>query len=91
MNQINSFDPCLDVLDQVHEFLNGEMDEVRVLVVRQHLEVCPPCLRHYGLEQAVKALLNRSCCREQAPETLRISIVAQIREFRVTYRTEDPA
>jgi hypothetical protein len=91
MNQINSFDPCLAVLDEVYEFLNGEMDEVRVLVVRQHLDLCPPCLRQYALEQAVKALLSRSCCQEQAPETLRISIVAQIREIRVTYRTEDLA
>jgi len=91
MSEVNSFDPCLAVLDQVYEFLHGEMDEVRVVVIRQHLDLCPPCLRQYALEQAVKSLLSRSCCREQAPETLRISIVAQIREVRVTYRTEDPA
>ena len=82
-------DPCLDVLDKVYEFLNGELTEEEAAHVRVHLELCPPCLQQYAMENAVKRLLNRSCCQEQAPAALRIQIVARIREVRMTLRTDE--
>ena len=81
-------DPCLKALDHVYEFLNGELTEAEAAEVRLHLELCPPCLQHYAMENAVKRLLNRSCCREQAPPALRIQIVARIREVRMTFGTD---
>lgn len=82
-------DPCIDALEQVYDYLNGELTEEQAAVIRVHLEACPPCLRHYALEQAVKRLIGRSCCEERAPETLRIQIVTRIREVRMTFRTDD--
>ena len=39
--------------------------------VRIHLDECAPCLRQYGLEQAVKALVARCCGGDAPPADLR--------------------
>ena len=73
-----------DVLDRVYEYLDGEMDAHDLAVIRQHLDECGPCLRQYDLDEAVKALVRRSC-HEAAPEQLRLRILTRISEVRVSY------
>ena len=38
---------------------------------RHHLDECPACLRHYGVEERVKRLIATKCSGEKAPEGLR--------------------
>ena len=78
---------CREVLSMVYDFLDGEVDDADRARIVQHLDECSPCLRQYGLEQAVKALVHRSCTCEHAPEHLRVQIVTRIRQISVTYRT----
>ena len=78
---------CTEVLSMVYDFLDGEVDEPARARIARHLDECSPCLRQYGLEQAVKALVHRSCTCEHAPERLRVQIVARIRQVSITYRT----
>lgn len=78
---------CRDVLAKVYDFLDGEVTPDDHARIAQHLDECGPCLRQYGLEQAVKALVHRSCGCEHAPEQLRVQIVTRIRQISVTYRT----
>ena len=78
---------CQTILAHVYEFLDGEVAaEERILIV-QHLEECPPCLGQYGVERDVQALVQRSCACDHAPETLRVQIVARIRQVSITYRS----
>lgn len=79
---------CGEVLGLVYGFLDGELDAESRARIADHLDECAPCLRQYGLEQAVKALVNRSCGCEHAPEQLRVKIVARIRQVSITYRSE---
>ncbi|MEZ5114874.1 MAG: mycothiol system anti-sigma-R factor [Candidatus Nanopelagicales bacterium] len=76
---------CGEVLDRVYEYLDGELDDEAREGIRQHLDECSPCLRQYGLEQAVKSLVVRSCGCEHAPEALRVQVVARLRQIRVQY------
>jgi mycothiol system anti-sigma-R factor len=78
---------CSEVLDLVYGFLDGEVDDRDRGRIAQHLDECGPCLRQYGLEQVVKALVNRSCGCDHAPERLRIQIVTRIRQVSITYRS----
>lgn len=71
----------------VYDFLDGEIDAEDHDRIAQHLDECAPCLRQYGLEQAVKALVHRSCACEHAPERLRVQIVTRIRQISITYRS----
>lgn len=73
---------CREVLDRVYEYLDAEMTELDVVQIRVHLEECGPCLRQYDLENALKALVRRSC-REPAPAQLRVKIMARISQLRV--------
>lgn len=80
---------CSDVLSLVYDFLDGEVSDDDRARIAQHLDECSPCLRQYGLEQAVKSLVHRSCACEPAPERLRIQIVTRIRQISITYRSTE--
>ena len=76
---------CAEILDRVYLYLDGELDEEARQEVVTHLHECGPCLREYGLEEAVTALLRRSCACTPAPEEVRARVIARIQEVRVTY------
>ena len=76
--------PCTEVLDRVYGYLDGELDNVDCAKIRQHLHECGPCLREYGLEEAVKRLVAKHCGCDPAPADLRAKILVRIREVRTT-------
>jgi len=80
---------CGEVLERVWLYLDGEIDAPDLQEIRQHLDECGPCLRAYGLEQAVKALVARSCGCEQAPIDLRTRVVTQLRQVSVDQASGD--
>jgi len=75
--------PCSEVLEAVYLYLDGEQDASHRDAVRVHLDECSPCLRQYGLEQAVKSLVARSCGSDPTPSNLRDRVMVRIREVRV--------
>jgi mycothiol system anti-sigma-R factor len=77
--------PCSQVLDQVYSYLDGEMTEHDRSHIRQHLIECAPCLKEYDLDEALKALVRRSCSGESAPEELRLKIMTRITQVRIEY------
>ena len=84
--------PCSEVLEKVYLYLDGEAEADDHDHVRIHLDECAPCLRQYGLEQAVKALVAR-CCSDPAPVDLRERVLHRIQQVRieiehVEYRSE---
>jgi mycothiol system anti-sigma-R factor len=85
--------PCSEVLDAVYLYLDGEQDTEQRDTVRLHLDECAPCLRQYGLEQAVKALVARCCGGDCAPVELRDRVLVRIQQVRleidqIEYRAE---
>ena len=74
---------CNDVLDELTVFLDDETDDQTKTRIALHLDACSPCLRQYGLEQDVKALISRCCGGDRAPATLRTKISVRITEISV--------
>jgi len=72
---------CSDVIEAVYLYIDGELSEEGINNIRDHLDECSPCLREYGIEQDVKALIAR-CCSETAPDTLRVSVLQRIQVIR---------
>jgi mycothiol system anti-sigma-R factor len=72
---------CGEVLDEVYLYLDLECDEQRRDLIRTHLDECSPCLREYGIEQEVKALVSRCCGGEKAPDALRERLRIKITEI----------
>lgn len=78
---------CSEVLARVSVFLDhslGAGSPVGYGAIEQHLLECQPCLEQYGvqvedLQQAVRAVLNRCCGNEHAPDELRMRVLQRIR------------
>jgi len=62
---------CREVLAEVYFYLDLESSDERRDLIRHHLDECSPCLREYGIEQEVKALVARCCGNDRAPAELR--------------------
>ncbi len=73
---------CREVLQEVYLYLDGELAFESRTAVRKHLDDCAPCLRKYGLEQEVKALVARCCGGDAAPDHLKIKVMSRLREVR---------
>lgn len=80
--------PCTEVLARVYTYLDGEMPDSGYSEIRQHLDECGPCLREYGLEEAVKRLVHKHCGREQVPTELRTKVLARIQVVRAELEVE---
>ncbi|MFE4975082.1 mycothiol system anti-sigma-R factor [Kitasatospora sp. NPDC056651] len=78
---------CGEVLDHLYEFLDNEMPEGDCAKLRVHFEECSPCLKQYGLEQAIKALIKRSCGCDDTPADLRGKVLARIDSIRAGQRS----
>ena len=74
--------PCTEVLARVYSYLDGEIEVNGYSQIREHLEECGPCLREYGLEEAVKRLVHKCCGAEPAPSGLRAKVLVRIQEIR---------
>ena len=72
--------PCTEVLDRVYGYIDGELDNGDCAKIQQHLDECGPCLREYGLEEAIKRLVAKRCGCDPAPAELRTKILVRIRE-----------
>lgn len=81
---------CHDVLGEVYLYLDLECAETRRELIRQHLDECSPCLREYGIEQEVRALVARCCGAERAPEELRQRLRLKLNDLVIEVETRGP-
>ncbi|GAB3157272.1 hypothetical protein GCM10027290_57640 [Micromonospora sonneratiae] len=80
---------CREVLAEVYLYLDLECAEERTILIRRHLDECSPCLREYGIEQEVKALVARCCGNETAPAELRERLRLRIAELVIETETRE--
>jgi mycothiol system anti-sigma-R factor len=74
--------PCSEVLARVYSYLDGEIEDMGIAQIREHLDECGPCLREFGLEEAVKRLVHKYCGAEAAPIGLRDKVLVRIQTIR---------
>jgi mycothiol system anti-sigma-R factor len=75
--------PCSEVLARVYSYLDDEIDDSGCAKIRQHLDECGPCLREYGLEEAVKRLVHKHCGADPVPSELRTKVLSRLQAVRV--------
>jgi mycothiol system anti-sigma-R factor len=73
---------CSEVLARIYAYLDGDLDQGRCSDIAKHLDECGPCLREYGLEEAVKKLVRKHCGRDPIPTDLRSKVLIRIRQVR---------
>ena len=78
---------CAAVIAEVWTLLDGECTAETRDKLRQHLDECPACLRHYGVEDRVKRLIATKCGGEKAPDRLRERLRIEISRTTIIRRT----
>ena len=74
--------PCSEALALVYSYLDGELGDASCIEVRKHLDECGPCLREFGLEEAVKRLVQKHCGHDPVPLDLRAKVMTRIQQVR---------
>ena len=80
---------CSEVLEEVYLYLDLECSEDRRALIQKHLDECSGCLREYGIEHEVKALVARCCGAEKAPTELRERLRIKLDQLEIQVETRE--
>lgn len=79
---------CAEVIAEVWTLLDGECTPEARERLRQHLEACPGCFQHYGIEERLKALISTKCSGDKAPDSLKERLRLEIRRTTIIRETD---
>ena len=71
---------CGDCLERLYQYLDRELSESELGVVKQHLDDCAGCTGHFVFEQRFIERVHDACAGDRAPIELRERIVLRLRE-----------
>jgi anti-sigma factor (TIGR02949 family) len=77
---------CAVVIREVWSMLDGEVTDDERERLRRHLDQCPACLRHYGVEERIKKLIATKCSGDKAPSYLVERVRSQISQTTISRR-----
>jgi len=66
---------CMEALEKVHEYLDGELGEDSHRDVAHHFSICQKCFPHLRLEKRFREILHQSQAEEKAPAHLREQVL----------------
>ena len=70
---------CATALQQLWEYLDGELVPERMQAMRTHLARCSSCYPHYDFEKAFLAAIGSCQCTTCAPNDVRCRIMNALR------------
>jgi mycothiol system anti-sigma-R factor len=72
---------CLQVIEQLWQYLDHELDGESSNQLERHLQQCRECFSKAEFERQLRTLLRRSCGGEQAPSHLRERLSRLLRMY----------
>jgi mycothiol system anti-sigma-R factor len=66
---------CLEAIERVHEYLDGELEEAAAGDVAHHFRVCQRCYPHLRLEERFRAALREAQGKEVCPDHLKTRVM----------------
>ena len=67
--------PCDQAHNQLHGYLDGELDALSAASFEKHLETCPDCKQTLAAEESLHQSIQKASLYERAPESLRKSLL----------------
>ena len=61
---------CFEAVHLLYHYLDGELTQERRVLIRQHLDDCPPCGQAFDFEAELRVVVSQKC-RETVPDHLR--------------------
>ena len=68
---------CNETLQELYEYLDGQLDDDIRHQIKNHLDDCSPCLGAYDFEAELRQVV-RNRCVDQVPQSLRDRIARAI-------------
>ncbi|MBK6729486.1 MAG: hypothetical protein IPG60_00520 [Bacteroidetes bacterium] len=72
---------CKNFVRKVFLVLDGELNSDEQQNFIMDIERCQACLQHYHIEKEFKAFVSKGVLRKCCSETLRLSIISQIKNI----------
>jgi len=69
---------CVEVLERVYEYLDGELTPAVESAIREHLGMCRKCYPHFRHEEVFLRFIERRTQIVQAPPALRRRILQML-------------
>jgi mycothiol system anti-sigma-R factor len=59
---------CVEAVHMLYHYLDGELTSERRVLIRQHLDDCPPCGDAFEFEAELRVVIAQKCREEVPPE-----------------------
>lgn len=69
--------PCDQTQNQLHGYLDGELDALSAANFEKHLETCPDCKQTLAAEESLHLSIQQAGLYERAPESLRNKLLGK--------------
>jgi len=70
---------CVEAAHLLYHYLDGELTTERRVLIRQHLDDCPPCGQAFDFEAELRVVVSQKC-RETVPDHLRERVLKALRQ-----------
>ncbi len=70
---------CFEAVHLLYHYLDGELTTERRVLIRQHLDDCPPCGQAFDFEAELRMVVSQKC-RETVPDHLRQRVAESLRD-----------
>ena len=70
---------CTETLQELYEYLAGELTDDKRQHIEQHLNDCSPCYEAFDFEAELRMVIAQKC-REQVPDHLRQRIFQALQQ-----------
>lgn len=71
---------CTEAAELLYSYMDGELTEDRRVVIKSHLDDCPPCLDAFDFEYELRIVISERC-RDRVPDHLRQRVAEAIRQL----------
>ena len=71
---------CEDALHLIHEFIDGELEDVSSEQVKAHFDACGRCYPHLQLEESFRAAVRKAAAGEKASPEMKSRLMSVLAE-----------
>lgn len=70
-------DECDALLQNITDYLHGELEPAEAEHLKQHLDSCPPCFESADFQAQLRQIVAKRCF-EQVPDDFKVRLVARL-------------
>ena len=72
-------DDCDDALQELYQYLDGELTDGRRQIIAQHLSACGECFEAFDFQAELRQVIAHKC-RDEVPEALKARVAGLLEQ-----------